>query len=90
MRGIVILFRLSPEIEEPTKIRIAQTIDFLYENKSLGEIHKQVFVNKNKTLLSKYRQLIFDLKPSNREDNKILTIKSTLENIIENFKKNNQ
>jgi len=72
------------------KYAIGLCVYFLYENKSLGEIHKQVFVNKNKTLLSKYRQLIFDLKPSNREDNKILTIKSTLENIIENFKKNNQ
>lgn len=72
------------------KYAIGMCVYYLYENKSLGEIHKRIFINKNKTLLSKYRQLIFDLKPSYKEDVKILAIKTELEKRIENYKKENK
>jgi hypothetical protein len=57
---------------------------------TLGEVHKKVFKNKNKTLLSKYRQIIFDLNKAHKTDHKYIEIKSELDNKIENFKQNNQ
>jgi len=74
-------------IRGENKYAIGLCVYFMYENKSLGEIHKKIFVNKNKTLLSKYRQLIFDLRVKNKQDKKYITIKKELETKIENFKK---
>jgi len=77
-------------IRGENKYAIGLCVFFMYENKSLGEIHKKIFVNKNKTLLSKYRQLIFDLRSNVKQDKKYLAIKSELERKIENFKKDNK
>ena len=72
------------------KYAMGLCIYFIYENKSLGEIHKKLFVNKNKSLISKYRQIINDLNPNHIEDKKIIQIKEELETIINNFKKDNK
>lgn len=72
------------------KYALGLCVVYLYENKSLGEIHKNIFTNKNKTLLSKYRQIIFDLNANHQEEKKILAIKLELDKKIENFKKDNQ
>lgn len=73
-----------------TKYAIGFCVYYLYENKSLGEIRKQIFKFKNVTLLSKYRQLIFDLRQKNLMDKKYITIKEELDSKIENFKKENK
>lgn len=72
------------------KYAVGMCVYFLYENKSIGEIHKRIFPHKNKTLLSKYRQLIFDLDPNFEQDLKVLQIMSHLETKIKSFKKDNQ
>lgn len=72
------------------KYAVGFAIYFLYENKTLGQIHKNIFKFKNKTLLSKYRQMIFDLNKSYKADEKFLEMKKTFETKIENYKKNNQ
>ena len=46
---------------------------------TLGEIHKNVFRNKTKTLLSKYRQMILDLDKSERVNKKYIDIKLQLD-----------
>lgn len=72
------------------KYAVGFAVYFLYENKTLGQIHKNVFKFKNKTLLSKYRQMIFDLKKSHKADEKFISLKDKLEKIIQTFKKDNQ
>lgn len=69
------------------KYAIGLCVYYMYENKSLGEIHKKIFINKNKTLLSKYRQIIYDLDPNHVEDQKILAIKKDIDTLINKFKK---
>jgi len=73
-----------------TKYAIGFCVYYLYENKSLGEIRKQIFKFKNITLLSKYRQLIFDLRHKNVMDKKYIAIKEDFDRKIENFKKENK
>jgi hypothetical protein len=72
------------------KYAVGFAIYFLYENKTLGHIHKNIFKFKNKTLLSKYRQMIFDLNKSYKADEKFLSMKNVFETKIENYKKNNK
>ena len=72
------------------KYAIGFCVYYLYDNKSLGEIHRTIFKNKNKTLLSKYRQIIFDLRANNQIDKKFIAIKNELDRKIENYKKENQ
>jgi len=72
------------------KYAIGLCVHYLYENKSLGEIHKRIFTNKNKTLLSKYRQIVYELNANYPEEKRILAIKLEIDRKIENFKKNNQ
>jgi|688.fasta_scaffold01175_49 hypothetical protein len=69
------------------KYAIGLCVYYLYEKKSLGDIHKSVFKSKNKTLLSKYRQIILDLKEVHSEDKKILEIKKEIDKAIETYKK---
>ena len=71
------------------KYAIGFCVYYLYDNASLGEIHKKIFKHKNKTLLSKYRQIVFDLRATNVVDKKFIAIKIELDKKIENFKKNN-
>jgi hypothetical protein len=72
------------------KYAIGFAVYFLYENKTLGQIHKRIFKFKNKTLLSKYRQIIFDLNKSHKADEKFILMKEKMSKKIENFKKDNQ
>lgn len=69
------------------KYAIGLCVHYLYENKSLGEIHKRIFTNKNKTLLSKYRQIVYELNANHPEEKRILAIKTEIDSKIENFKK---
>jgi hypothetical protein len=80
----------SRYIRGENKYAIGFCVFYLYERMTLGEVHKKVFKNKNKTLLSKYRQIIFDLNKAHKTDHKYIEIKSELDNKIENFKQNNQ
>jgi hypothetical protein len=79
----------SRYIRGENKYAIGFCVYYLYDNASLGEIHKKIFKHKNKTLLSKYRQIIFDLRANNVVDKKFIAIKTDLDKKIENFKKNN-
>ena len=51
------------------KYAIGFCVYYLYQNKTLGYIGKNIFKDKNLTLLSRYRQLIFDL--TKKEDDEI-------------------
>ena len=66
------------------KYAIGFSVYYLYQEKTLGEIAKKIFKNKNKTLLSKYRQMICDLNEQHISDEKYLKIKKELDLIIEN------
>jgi hypothetical protein len=79
----------SRYIRGENKYAIGFCVYYLYDNASLGEIHKKIFKHKNKTLLSKYRQIVFDLRATNVVDKKFISIKTELDKKIENFKKNN-
>lgn len=72
------------------KYAIGFCVYYLYDRKTLGEIHKQIFKNRNKTLLSKYRQMIYDLNDAHKTDHKYLEIKSDLDKKIQEFKNDNQ
>jgi hypothetical protein len=72
------------------KYAVGMCVYFMYKNKSIGEIHKRIFPHKNKTLLSKYRQLIFELDPDFEQDVKVLRILNHIDTKIESFKKDNQ
>jgi hypothetical protein len=74
-------------IRGEVKYAIGFVVFYLYEKKTLGQIHKNIFKFKNKTLLSKYRQIILDLKKSHKADEKFITIKEKLDKKIQNFKK---
>jgi hypothetical protein len=67
------------------KYAIGFVVYYLYEKKTLGQIHKNIFKFKNKTLLSKYRQIILDLNKSHKADEKFITIKQKLDKKIQNF-----
>lgn len=66
------------------KYAIGFSVYYLYQEKTLGEIAKKIFKNKNKTLLSKYRQMICDLNELHSSDVKYLKIKKELDLIVEN------
>lgn len=65
------------------KYAIGFSVYYLYQEKTLGEIAKKIFKNKNKTLLSKYRQMICDLNEQHISDEKYLKIKKVLDLIID-------
>lgn len=69
------------------KYAIGLCVLYLYDRMSMGEIHKKIFHTKNKTLLSKYRNLVFALNAKNPEEKKIIEIKAELDKKIANFKK---
>lgn len=70
------------------KYAIGFCVYYLYDRKTLGEIHKKIFKNRNKTLLSKYRQMIYDLDESHTYDQKYIQIKNDLDKKVEEFKNN--
>jgi hypothetical protein len=65
------------------KYAIGFCVHYLYQKMSLGEIRKNIFKNKNKALLTRYRQMILDLK---KNDLAYLEIRNDLDKKIENFK----
>jgi hypothetical protein len=65
------------------KYAIGFCVHYLYKYKTLGEIYKTIFKNKNKAQLSKYRQLIVELNPKVEQDKKYITLLETLNKIIE-------
>ena len=68
------------------KFAIGFSVYYLYQKMTLGEIHKNVFRNKTKTLLSKYRQMILDLDKSERVNKKYIDIKLQLDQKLESVK----
>ena len=69
------------------KYAIGFCVYYLYQNKTLGYIGKNIFKDKNLTLLSRYRQLIFDLT---KKDLPYFEIKEELDKKIENYKLKNK
>jgi hypothetical protein len=65
------------------KYAIGFCVHYLYEKKTLGEIAKYIFNNKNKALLNRYRQMIIDL---NKKDLPYFEIKQELDKKVENYK----
>lgn len=77
----------SKYVRGEIKYAIGLCVLYLYERMSLGEMHKTIFHTKNKTLLSKYRNLVFALNAKNPDEKKIIAIKAELDKKIANFKK---
>lgn len=69
------------------KYAIGFCVYYMYENKSLGEIKKNVFKDRNKGLLFRYRQMIIELT---KKDSPYFEIKTELDKIIQTYKKNNK
>ena len=65
------------------KYAIGFSVYYLYQEKTLGYIGKNIFKDKNLTLLSRYRQMIFDLT---KKDLPYFDMKDKLDKKIENFK----
>jgi hypothetical protein len=71
------------------KYAIGFCVHYLYSKYTLGEIHKNIFRNKTKTLLSKYRSMILSLKYNEKvsEIQKMIDIKNRLDSKIQTIKK---
>jgi len=69
------------------KYAVGFCVHYLYEKYTLGEIHKYIFKNKTKTLLSKYRNMILELNKNEKvsEIKKIIELKERLDKKIENI-----
>lgn len=78
----------SRYIRGDIKYAIGFCVYYLYQEKTLGEISKKIFINKNKTLLSKYRQMICDLNAAHTSDAKYLAIMKELDETIDYYKNN--
>lgn len=75
-------------IRGDNKYAIGFCLFYLYHNYSVGEIQsKGAFKYKDKSVLSRYRQLISKLDPKNQADIPYLKIKSRLDKKINNIKK---
>lgn len=75
-------------IRGENKYAIGFCLFYLYHNYSVGEIQsKGAFKFKDKSVLSRYRQLISRLDPKNKADIPYLKIKSRLDKKINNIKK---
>lgn len=71
------------------KYIIGLCVHYLYNVTTLGEIQKKIFKTKNKSLLSKYRIEVIELKPDTPESKNCLKIKKELDKKIESYKLNN-
>lgn len=67
------------------KYVIGFIVYYLYPHISLNEMHKKYFTGRNKTLLSKYRQLVIDLKPKFINDKFYLDKKEEIEKKLSSF-----
>ncbi len=72
------------------KYIIGLCVHYLYNVTTLGEIQKKIFKTKNKSLLSKYRLEVIELKPDTPENKKYLKIKKELDQKIESYNLNNK
>ena len=70
------------------KYAVGFCVHYLYSKFTLGEIHKNIFRSKTKTLLSKYRSMILELSKNGKvaEIKKIIEIKERLDSKIETIK----
>ncbi len=64
------------------KYALGFCVYYLYKQQSLGDIRKNIFPSKDVTLLSKYRLLIEELKPTHRSDINYVNIKTELDKRI--------
>lgn len=75
-------------IRGDNKYAIGFCLFYLYHNYSVGEIQERgAFKFKDKSVLSRYRQLISNLDAKNKADIHYLKIKSRLDKKINNIKK---
>lgn len=72
------------------KYAIGFCVYYLYHNKTIGEIKRVFFPNRNKSLLSKYKQMIIDLKKTHEQDLKYIKIRDFFDKEIENYKTRNK
>lgn len=68
------------------KYAVGFCVHYLYSRYTLGEIQKNIFKNKTKTLLSKYRGMILELNKNEKvsEIKRIIEIKEQLDKKIQN------
>lgn len=71
------------------KYILGMCVHYLYNVTTLGEIQKRIFKTKNKSLLSKYRLEIIEMKPDTPENKNYLKIKKELDKKIESYNLNN-
>lgn len=69
----------SKYIRGDQKYAIGFCVHYLYPEKSLREICEVVFINRNKTILSKYKNIIEHLNSKHKSDQKYLKIKESLD-----------
>jgi hypothetical protein len=69
----------SKYVRGDQKYAIGFCVHYLYPEKSLTEICHVLFVNRNKTILSKYKNIIEHLNTKHKSDQKYLKIKETLD-----------
>lgn len=69
------------------KYIIGLCVLYLYNVTTLGDIQKKIFKTKNKSLLSKYRLEVMNLKPTDAESKMCLKIKKELDKKIDSYKK---
>ena len=69
------------------KYAVGFVVYYLYQERTLGYISKNIFKNKNKALIGRYRQLIFDL---NKKDLPYFELKDQLDKEVESFKTKNK
>lgn len=69
------------------KYAMGLVVYYLYQEKTLGYICKNIFKNKNKALMGRYKQLIFDL---NKKDTPYYELKENLDKEVESFKIKNK
>jgi hypothetical protein len=67
------------------KYVIGFIVYYLYPFISLNEMHKKYFVGRNKTLLSRYRQVIIDLNPKSAYDKVFLDKKQQIEEELSKY-----
>lgn len=67
------------------KYVIGFIVYYLYPFISLNEMHKKYFVGRNKTLLSRYRQIIIDLNPKSAYDKVFLDKKQQIEEELSKY-----
>lgn len=71
------------------KLAIGLCVYHLYNVRTLGDIQKKIFRNKNKSLLSKYRRDVMELKPT-EENDKFFKIRKAVDKKIKTYQTQNK